>query len=73
MGVCFRVLKEINKSMFHSESIDHIPYYVSGLSHTQFFRQPFSKYLYFKKIYSLEFLVISPLLLSFAFFRETRH
>ena len=42
------VLKENNKSRFHSYSrqqqcIDHIPCYLSGLSHAHFFRQPFSK------------------------------
>ena len=37
-----------NKSRFDSYSvknkcIDHIPYYLSGLSRAQFLRQPFSK------------------------------
>ena len=41
-------LKESNKSRFDSYSvknknIDHIPYYLSELSRTQFLRQPFSK------------------------------
>ena len=45
---CLRVLKESNKSRFDSYSpqehcIDHIPYYLWGLSRTHFFRQPFSK------------------------------
>ena len=40
MEVCFRVLKESNKSRFDSYSrqeqcIDHIPYYLSGLSRAQ--------------------------------------
>ena len=40
-----------NKSRFDSYSvknkcIDHIPYYLSGLSRAQFLRQPFSKQLY---------------------------
>ena len=48
MEVCFRMLKESNKSRFDSYSrqeqcIDHIPYYLSGLSRSHFFRQPFSK------------------------------
>ena len=47
-NICLRVLKESNKSMFDSYShqdqcIDHIPYYLSGLSRAYFFRQPFSK------------------------------
>ena len=51
MDVCLRVLKESNKSRFDSYSvknkcIDHIPYYLSGLSRAQFLRQPFSKQLY---------------------------
>ena len=49
--ICLRALKESNKSRFHSFSryeqcIDHIPYYISGLSRAHFFRQPFSKQLY---------------------------
>ena len=48
MEMCFRVLKESNKSRFDSYSrqeqcIDHIPYCLSGLSRAHFFRQPFSK------------------------------
>ena len=48
MEVCFRVLKESNKSRFDSYSrqeqcIDHIPYYLSRLSRAHFFRQPLSK------------------------------
>ena len=48
MEMCFRVLKESNKNRFDSYShqaqfIDHIPYYLSGLSHALFFQQPFSK------------------------------
>ena len=51
MKMCLRVLKESNKSRFDSYSrqeqcIDHIPYYLSGLSRAHFFRQPFSKWLY---------------------------
>ena len=51
MDVCLRVLKESNKCRFDSFSryepcIDHIPYYLSGLSRVHFFRQPFSKQLY---------------------------
>ena len=39
--MCLRVLKESNKSRFDSYSrqeqcIDHIPYYLSGLSRAQF-------------------------------------
>ena len=49
--ICLRVLKESNKSRFDSFSryeqcIDHIPYYLSGLSRAHFSRQPFSKQLY---------------------------
>ena len=41
MEMCLRVLKESNKSRFDSYSrqeqcIDHIPYYLSGLSRAQF-------------------------------------
>ena len=48
MDLCLRGLKESNKSRFDSYSrqeqcIDHVPYYLSGLSCAQFFRQPFSK------------------------------
>ena len=51
MDVCLPVLKESNKSRFDScsvrtQCIDHIPYYLSGLSPAYFFRQPFSKLLY---------------------------
>ena len=51
MDIFLRVLKESNKSRFDSFSryeqcIDHIPYYLSGLSRAHFFRQPFSKQLY---------------------------
>ena len=43
MEMCLRVLKESNKSRFDSYSrqeqcIDHIPYYLSGLSRAHFFR-----------------------------------
>ena len=48
MKMCLQVLTESNKSRFDSYSrqkqcIDHIPYYLSGLSRAHFFRQPFSK------------------------------
>ena len=48
MEMCLRVLKESNKSRFDSYSrqeqcIDHLPYYLSGLSSAHFFRQPYSK------------------------------
>ena len=48
MKMCLRVLTESKKSRFDSYSrqeqcIDHIPYYLSGLSCAHFFRQPFSK------------------------------
>ena len=48
LEMCLRVLKESNKSRFDSYSrqeqcIDHIPYYLSGLSRAHFFRQPSSK------------------------------
>ena len=49
MDVCLRVLKKCNKSRLDSyrlrKCVDHIPYYLSGLSRAHFFRQPFSKYL----------------------------
>ena len=52
--ICLRVLKESNKSRFDSFSryeqcIDHIPYYLSGLSRAHFFWQPFWKQLYTTK------------------------
>ena len=45
LEVCLWVLKESNKSRFDSsvgqeQCIDHIPYYLSGLSRAHFFRQP---------------------------------
>ena len=40
MEMCFRVLKESNKSRL---CIDDIPYYLLGLSRAHFFRQPLSK------------------------------
>ena len=48
MKMCLRVLTESHKSRFDSYSrqeqcIDHIPYYLSGLSRAHFIRQPFSK------------------------------
>ena len=53
--ICLWVLKESNNSRFDSFSryeqfIDHIPYYISGLSRAHFFRQPFSKQLYILSI-----------------------
>ena len=61
--ICLRVLKESNKSRFDSFSryeqcIDHIPYYLSGLSRAHFFRQPFSKQLY--TVRTLRLTIISP-------------
>ena len=45
MDACLRVLKEISKSRFDSYSqeqcIDHIPYYLSGLSRAHFFPTTF--------------------------------
>ena len=51
MKMCLWALKESNKSRVDSYSrqeqcIEHIPYYLSGLSRVHFFRQPFSKQLY---------------------------
>ena len=50
MKMCLRVLKESNKSTGRFDSyshqeycIDHIPYYLSGLSRAHFFQQPFLK------------------------------
>ena len=49
MDLCLLLLKECNKSRLDSyrlrKCVDHIPYHLSGLSRTHFFRQPFSKYL----------------------------
>ena len=61
--ICLWLLKESNKSRFDSFSryeqcIDHIPYYLSGLSRAHFFRQPFSKQLYTVRTFRLS--VISP-------------
>ena len=44
--ICLRVLKESNKSRFDSYSrqkqcIEHIPYYLSGLSRARFFPTTF--------------------------------
>ena len=67
MDICLRVLKESNQSRFDSFSryeqcIDHIPYYLSGLSPAHFFRQPFSKQLYgintLDNFYSKKFLFV---------------
>ena len=63
MDICLRVLKESNKSRFDSYSryeqcIDHIPYYLSGLSRAHFLRQPFSKQLY--TVRTLRLTIISP-------------
>ena len=46
MDVCLRVLKESNKSRFDSlqcqeQCIDHISYYLSGLSRAHFFPTTF--------------------------------
>ena len=48
MEMCLRVLKESNKSRFDSYSrqeqcIDHIPYYLSGLSRALFFSDNLSR------------------------------
>ena len=48
MDLCLRVLKESNESRFESYSvrehyIDHIPFYLSGLSRAHFFWQPLSR------------------------------
>ena len=48
MKMCLQLLTESNKSRIESYScqkqyIDHIPYYLSGLSRAHLFRQPFSK------------------------------
>ena len=45
MDICLGVLKESSKSKFDSYShqeqcIDHIPYYLLGLSCTHFFQKP---------------------------------
>ena len=63
MEMCFRVLKESNKSRFDSYSgkeqcIDHIPYYLSGLSRAHFFRQPFWKKLYTNKPSNIQMNVV---------------
>ena len=38
--------KLVRQLQCQEECIDHIPYYLSGLSCAHFFRQPFSKELY---------------------------
>ena len=38
--------KQIRQPQCQEKCIDHIPYNLSGLSHAQVFRQPFSKQLY---------------------------
>ena len=47
MKMCLRVLTERNKvgstASRQEQYIDHIPYYLSGLSRAHFFRQTFSK------------------------------
>ena len=53
MEMCLRVLKESNKSRFDSYSrqeqcIDHIPYYLSGLSRAHFFSTTFLEIAVFK-------------------------
>ena len=54
IDVCLQLLKESNKIRFDSCSVrnsvlvDHIPYYLSGLSRALFFWQPFSKSAVFK-------------------------
>ena len=55
MDVCLLVLKESNKSrfdiqlQFQEQCIDHIPYYLSGLSRAHFFRQQFLEIAVYKK------------------------
>ena len=56
LEVCLSVLKESKKGRFDSsvgqaQCIEHIPYYLSGLSRAHFSRQPFSKYLYTDMFY----------------------
>ena len=53
MKMCLRVLKESNKSRFDSYSrqeqcIDHIPYYLSGLSRVHFFPTTFLEIAVYK-------------------------
>ena len=43
--------KQIRQLQCQEKCIDHIPYYLSGLSRAQFFRQPFSKQLYPKEAF----------------------
>ena len=42
--------KYIRQLQCQEQCIAHIPYYLSGLSHAHFFRQPFSKQLYTKYV-----------------------
>ena len=63
MEVCLRELKERNKSRLRQQQcqeqcIDHIPYYLSGLSRALFFRQLFSKYTYAPHSVFSKFLII---------------
>ena len=55
MEMCLRVLHESNKSRFDSYSrqeqcIDHIPYYLSGLSRAHFFPTTFLEIVVFNLI-----------------------
>ena len=43
LEVCLSVLKEVRQLQCQEQCIDHIPYYLSGLSHAHFFWQRFSK------------------------------
>ena len=76
--ICLRVLKESDKSRFDSFSryeqcIDHIPYYLSGLSRAHFFRQPFSKQLYKNNVHFDKVSIINAFVLfSFSSLHECK-
>ena len=61
MDVCLRVLKESSKSRFDSYSrqeqcIEHIPYYLSGLSRAHFFQANFLEIAVYLAHYHLDIL-----------------
>ena len=73
-----RVRKESNKSRFdrfsrYGQCIDHIPYYLSGLSRAHFFRQPVSKQLYINNVHFDKVSIINaPVLFSFSSLQESK-
>ena len=76
--ICLRVRKESNKSRFDSftryeQCIDHIPYYLSGLSRAHFFRRPVSKQLYINNVHFDKVSIVNaPVLFSFSSLQESK-